>query len=286
VSLRARVWVVVSLAGCSLITPLDGLAPGDSGADATTDAGNDSGAVIDASVLKSLPGLVVWLDARNVTLDVSMVSVWPDQSGQKNDATQPAGPARPTMIDGAINGQPALHFTIGTQLVINDSASMEWGTDDFYLAYVARFTNSPDGGATSGYGTLFLKGTPDAGLGVYANMFSPSLTITPGVQMSLGPGGSEVIQSPGPYNDGVARLYTFARQGTSLQIRVDGNVTATQAVSPFDVSGQPFTVVIGSLAAQQNLEGDISEIVAVRGALAANDRTAIEAYLNGKYALW
>ena len=70
-------------------------------------------------------GLVLWLrsDAGVVATDGTVTS-WEDQSGNFNHAIAPEG-AEPTLVEGAINGLPALQFDgITNNLAISDSVTL------------------------------------------------------------------------------------------------------------------------------------------------------------------
>lgn len=57
-------------------------------------------------------GLQLWLKVdAGVTKDGDgLVSVWADQSGHANDATQSVASSQPLFVTNAFNGQPAIRF--------------------------------------------------------------------------------------------------------------------------------------------------------------------------------
>jgi hypothetical protein len=70
---------------------------------------------------------VLWLDAnRGITLAVSNVTTWADQSGNSNNATPFAATNRPTYITNSVNGYPSLSFD-GTddELRVADNATLD-----------------------------------------------------------------------------------------------------------------------------------------------------------------
>ena len=63
-------------------------------------------------------GLRLWLEAdAGVVHDQSgKISVWQDQSGLGNDATETSGSQQPLLVDDSINGLPTVHFSGGQKL--------------------------------------------------------------------------------------------------------------------------------------------------------------------------
>jgi hypothetical protein len=97
--------------------------------------------------------------------------------------------------------------------------------------------------------------------------------------------------SKGGLNDGTARLYGGRRTGgTSVETRINGVAVGAQ-VTPtvVDVSAVGVPIALGLDVANgegsQQLDGDIAEVVAIRGTLAAADLACFESYLITKYAL-
>jgi hypothetical protein len=100
-------------------------------------------------------------------------------------------------------------------------------------------------------------------------------------------------------NDGRFRLYGGQRTdtptdagitiGTSLEVRVHGSFDGALAVSASATADSPGAAFeIGSVARNgiaQSLEGAISEIILVRGAITAEELAGLESYLMTKYRL-
>lgn len=248
--------------------------------------------------LGSVPGLVLWLDAaKGVTKNnQNQVSAWADQSGNMNDAFQSTASRQPIHNASGINGRPALHFaqgaTEGMQLVINDSTSMQWGTGDFLIEVVARFDNDPVGNFDTGLGSFVYK--PGAGWGIIfagnrapGGNFPASAGLMARIDMNVPGNGNQVDVAAG-YNDSAARTYAFRRSGTTLDLRIGGvSVSSMTQVGNIDVSAASVDVYVGSdrTAMKARLDGDVAELIAVKGSTSAPDLVAIEAYLKGKYNL-
>ena len=240
----------------------------------------------------TLTGTVLWLDAgQNVTTAQSKVSLWSDSSGKNNNAAQANATFQPTLVSGVVNGKPIVRFNGSVALSINDSATLQWATDDFYIAIVASYTNSTT--ASTPYGMLLSKQTatsPYTGPSMWGNFPFPSLSSRVALQIQ-DTNGNYVQTSADAQNNGTMRLYVTRRYGgTNLEMRVNGVTSGagTQSTN-LNVSapGRPMNIggVAGALSVSQALTGDIAEIVAVRGTLTAQELMNLETYLKTKYGL-
>lgn len=254
----------------------------------------DGGAQADAAIdVASVPGLVLWLDGTRGVLEFSgVVASWADQSGQQNHAAQSITYNRPTFTAAAINGLPGVHFDMtaqwGTFLTIADSASLRWGTDDYYLAVVARFDNDVGGsGQNSRFGTFYFKQGASGGPFFHAN--APGKTPTSGFAAELSDDAEHRVVSVGTgYNDAKGHLFAVRRRGTTLELRHNGLPDGAKTVPAVDVSAAGVAVSLGATMERidsNRLNGDIAEIVAVRGALTDASLAGVESYLKAKYAL-
>jgi len=74
----------------------------------------------------------------------------------------------------------------------------------------------------------------------------------------------------------------------SLELRVNGvQVAMSSQVGSVDVSNAGAHVGIGSYISNsgQNLDGDIAEMIAIKGPVSQNDLTTLEMTLKSKYSL-
>jgi len=257
--------------------------------DAAVDSAND--VVADVSTpdadaapgfdVKSLTGLALWLDAAQGVTGSSAVVAWADESGNNNNAAMGTANYQPALVASSIGAKPAIHFAGGTHLTIADSATLQWNTSDFYVAVVLKHTT-----AGSTYGTVFSKQNPGVnpfiGPGIFANYPQPSQGTTLGGQIDL---NHYISSSASGLNDNVARQFSFSRASGVISVRVNGTPT-TGASSTINIDAVGFALLLGANAAGgQAFTGDIGEIIAVKGAIAAGDVTKVETYLKGKYAL-
>lgn len=280
----------------------DSGAPTDAGpgldAGAPTDAGGpgDAGTASDGGAFEvgALPGLVLWLESTHgvTRFDGGTVAGWADRSGRGNDAFQSVTYNRPTWTEQAIGGRPGVHFDMdamwGQFLTIDDAPTLQWGTDDFTLAVVARYDNETGStGSASRFGMFFFKQTATAGLAFQAN--SPGQVVTSGVAIELDPDPTERLVSTGTgYNDLQGHLFVARRVGTSLQLRHNGVADGAKTVPVVDVSAVGQAVHLGATLERidsTRLNGDLAELVAIKGPLGDVELLALEAYLKAKYAL-
>jgi hypothetical protein len=257
--------------------------------------GHDAGTPFDVA---SVPGLALWLNASvGVTASgTSHVSVWADQSGNHNDASELDATYQPMLVASSIDHLPAVHFTAsvggGTMMTIADSSTLEWSTGDYLIAVVTRYDNRPSATpateAAIGYGTLFSKQVNGGGVALFANTPASGGAAGSTAFSSYVSAMGGVSNTALGFNDGTARLLATARtMGTTLALRVNGSQTATGAVPSVDVD-EPFVGARLGASGEtlvQQLDGDIAEMIAVKGALAPGDLAGIEAYLMTKYGL-
>lgn len=311
-AIAARLWacgdpVTLSEPDASIppdVTPVD--ATVDSGAPADAVA-SDAAAPTDADAsydspptdarpfdVSALPGLCLWLEAsRGVTrFDGGVVAAWGDLSGNGNNATQSITYNRPTYTEQAIHRLPGIRFdkdaTWGQFLSIADAPSLRWGTGDFTLAVVARHDNDNGGGGSSNrFGVFYFKQSPTQGLVLQAN--SPGQTVAGGFAVEVSPDPVERLASTGGgYNDLRGHLFVARRVGALLELRHNGLADGARTAPVVDLSAVGSNVTVGATLERidsTRLNGDIAEIVAVKGPLSDAALAELEAHLKAKYAL-
>jgi len=259
----------------------------------------------------SVPGLVLWLDGH-AGLGVTDGGVdagdggpalqWLDQSGHDNNAI---GYGSPAVHPTALGGQPAVHFGGTDYLLVQDSASLDWGTGDFVLAIVVQHTTSTDAGTP--YGTLYSKQiydtAPFTGVGLFAN----TPTRTSAILEQLNEFASTEVTSGGTgYNNGSPFIVVVHRSVTLPDGGVDagdggdaagptGTMNmlidaldagfATGAGYAANVNSTGYPARIGGTQYGQNLTGDIAEVIAIQGTVSDANLQNLQNYLMGKYGL-
>jgi hypothetical protein len=183
--------------------------------------------------------------------------------------------------------------------MIADSPSLQWGTGDFLIEVVGRYTNSDPESPEYTYAGSFFFRSGKNGPWFRGNSYpaTPSTGLSALLSSEEGHDVNELVTTHTGYNDGKARLMAMQRVGTVVSIRVNGVATDSKAFSSvLDVTGNSATmdggdpcsdgvcVTIGaSYSDVSRLDGDIAELVAVQGTIAPSDLAGIEGYLMAKY---
>ena len=270
----------------------------------TTDSGNalDSGSAdasadtgVDAGFAPSQLGgkLVLWLSAdKNYAADGGGTAVWKDQSSYGNDAIQATPTYQPVFLDGGsgVNGNPALHFAGSQYLQIADVDSLQWAASDFTLFVVERHSND-----SNAYAIVYAKWTNVAnefpGIFLWASYPTTNGNLPTTGYVTRLDTDNEVYSTDAGYNDGVARVVGLRMQGGSdLQLYVNGHLAGEKADAsiadagafnapaiPAYIGGRPDFI--------QMLQGDVSEVVAVKGTMSDQEIANLQAYLQHKYGL-
>ncbi len=240
----------------------------------------------------SLTNLVVWLDAsKDVTATGAKVSKWADQSSAHNDATQSNAAKQPLLTLAGLAGKPVLSFKKST-LTIADSPSLNWGAGDFTVTMVANYRNKA-GIHLAGFAYFFHKnakvaveGRPEAAEVILAGNW-PNGDTVPMVTKITASLNAHMIKAHSKdvgYNDGAFRVLTATRSGgKKLDIRINGAVAGTTGATwNVDSVGTPAT--LGSATSGGfPIEGDIAEVVILKGITNPEDIQALEAYLAAKF---
>jgi len=200
------------------------------------------------------------------------VSTWSDLSGNANDATAPADAAKPYWLTADLGpaNHRALEFSAANYLNLPDSASLQFGTADFVIEVVARFSNSNEcnlfGKRGSSTQTGFQLLANGGGTGRMGALLST------GVNLSTPASG---------YNNNVLHVFGLRRTGMTLQIRVDGTVVISQTFTGTQDASMPgVQPFIG-----WQLTGDVAEIIGYKGSLIDAQVGKMETELKAKYQL-
>ncbi len=114
--------------------------------DARVESGADVAALPDAggspATLDAANQLALWLDGANVSLSNGKVGTWPDQSKNKNNASN-AQASAPSQILAVADKPDAVHFVADNALTIKDSFSLQFGKGQFYMATVVKVASTP-----------------------------------------------------------------------------------------------------------------------------------------------
>jgi hypothetical protein len=256
-------------------------------------------------------GLVLWLEA-DVSSSITLVTPdagpqkitkWADQTIHHNDAAgllQFFG-RNPSVKSSAINKLPAVHFdqqganvNTGQMLTVLDNVdtSLEWGTGDFFVAVVGDFDNNPSNGQSLGVGLFYSKAifnginSAPVGLYLYGNLPSSSVNPTVGMIFSTSNTANDFVTTSTAYNNGNPHMFAIRRRGANLDLLVDSASVASSTGNGVDVSAAKTSVRIGADGDANlfRLDGDIGEMLAVKGVLSQSDEQGLVSYLKTKWA--
>ena len=221
--------------------------------------------------------LALWLKADSGLAQVYAnppVDLWADQSGNGNNATQPSSINRPLWVAGALNGRPVVRFD-GVNSYLN----------------LPNFMSD----ATSGEGFVVLKSTTPLGsqgslwsLGSHQVYFG--YNCPPGYPNSDGSitedfGSADTVHLYGlgipaqPLNQ--YHVYNVTSQNTNWAAWINGTLL-------YQTTNNTVGFINGSSALGAcfwHFAGDIAEVLVFKRALTTDERTTVNGYLNGKYAV-
>jgi hypothetical protein len=285
------------------VTPIEDQPGHDATASVALDAGYvDSPFDTNAMSVPAIDNVVLWLDAsRGVAAENGRVAKWSDQSTLHNDALQNNTAAEPVFVPTGPSGYPVIRFEAArkTVLLVADAPSLHFGTGDLTIEVVVSYHNKSKGGMPvdhlDGWGYVFNKMVGNRlGVGLMGN-WPTSETSPIGSQFgceTTEQGGSLLSKAMG-YNDDKPRLWGMRRTGTTVELRRNLVVDNSGKWSPpvdVDAMGTPpisigARLYEGQSTASFPLDGDIAEVVAVKGTISTEQLAALENYLIGKYAL-
>jgi hypothetical protein len=216
----------------------------------------------------SLLGNILWLRADvGITLNVSDVAVWADQSGAGNDAVQATAADQPAFsAAGGPNSRPMVSFT---------RASTEFmdltGISDASNDYTVFFVISPTADANSH--TLLSTAGTVTGMSFQENV---------GGLVRLSDAAGRQLM-PRTLLDQIL-TYDVDSTGTAVQGYRDGVVLGSDTASA--TNSFAGTTAIGRFhGGGIGYDGGISEIIVYNRVLTAAERALVHAYLSARYAL-
>jgi hypothetical protein len=222
-----------------------------------------------------------------------VVTRWVDQSGHYNDALAPAATGgAPVLAAGVVGGKPAVRFNgTSSYLVVNDDASLQFGTGDFIVAVAARHTTPPDSG--SGIGFFYAKPASGAFMSEGPMLYGNTEQHTTEAVAQLASPGVLVKTMQTGLNGGEPMVLVMRRMAlpagpvATLEIRLNGAGAGSAMGESFlnDVSAIGQHVHLGGSPQAHYLAGDIAEVIAVKGPTTDEDVAAIETYLMTKYGI-
>jgi hypothetical protein len=227
------------------------------------------------------PQLTTWFKADAITGLVSgaSVSVWPDASGNGDDATQSSNSNRPTFITSAINGLPVVRFNSANQNYLSFPRPVE---GDFTIVCLFQSTQGLNSGTLYWQGAGLVNGEVAGVVNDFGTCLFANGTICAGT------GNPDVaVTSAAGFNNGQPHFFTFTRTRSSgtVALYVDG-VLAGTTTGGLQSLTTPMQLVLGAQQTHLDyLSGDIAEVKIYNAALSDSDRIADENSLRCKYGL-
>jgi hypothetical protein len=225
--------------------------------------------------------LTTWFkaDALSSLTNGQPVSLWPDASGNGDDATQSNSGNSPAFFSSVINGMPVVRFNSTNQTYLAFSRPV---SGDFTIVCLFQSTQGLNSGTLFYQGAGLVSGempgvVNDFGTCLFANGSICAGTGSPDVAVDSGSG----------FNDGHPHIFTFTRQRNTgaLALYVDGALAGT-TIGGRESLTAPTQLVLGAQQTLLNfLTGDIAEVRIYNGALSDTDRIASENSLRCKYGL-
>ncbi len=259
----------------------------DAGASGMEDGGSDAdaGEPLPPSMLChngacfSLPdalraNLVLLLWPSNLPPVGSSVSVWPDQSGQGNDARAIYPSAPPVVVADGVH----LDGTqLGSGFVVPDSASLDFGSGDFTLVVVADLSSSTtqlwfarksDGARTN-----------SRQVGIQW-MLSSALTGRPqgAVDDTLVSANTDVAQPS-------TAVYALSRSAEHVELHVNGAVLGSADLPSSDISttnSEDLYLGVGGITGSP--VDSLETVIAIRGSVGSTELVQFEAFLRSAFA--
>ncbi|MCL5098990.1 MAG: Ig-like domain-containing protein, partial [Candidatus Omnitrophica bacterium] len=244
-------------------------------------------------------GLQLWLKAdTGVTADASsLVSGWADQSPNGNNAIQDNSLAigtedlRPTLVQNAQNGKPAIHFNAQAYnfMQIPNSPSLQPGSADWTVFFVAERGLNPAGDYPQIIGSrpwtngveLGWSASYQASSGRVGSHFSDASKghdVTDALSSSpISTGAYQVWQVEENRGQGFTRFY--------LTGRTNQTVLSTMPSDPINQLNDIFIGADVEGAGNRAADMNLAEVLVYNRALSDADRDSVTSYLLGKWAL-
>lgn len=221
---------------------------------------------------------VWWKSDAGVTSSGGLVSSWADQSGNGNNAVNATSGQQPSLISNAVAGKPALRFD---------------GIDDSLISVTGALTgNTPH--------TIFL-----------VSKFTSASAFAGGAVLYSGTAGGNQNSTLGSQKDGRLWVGGYGEDDATPYSNSAGDLASNVGTTQFRLTEKLYSAgnfkgyldgvkVIDGNGATYNLgntetgvgrqfdtgtyyAGDIAEVLIYNTALSDSDRTAVEAYIAGRY---
>lgn len=216
----------------------------------------------------TIPDLVLWLVADSLDqADGSLVSLWPDRSGQGNDASQTTQAAQPTFTASGSNDKPALSFNGTSRYLVSPLGVSVVPTTIIVVMKPA----------TTAANLAMLSGDSGAG------PLEFRLTQTTGTLEILAQSQASIAVSSVAF--GLAwGIGTVTYDGTNWAFQIDGASEGSGSKAQALVASQADVGRNGSNHGEF-FSGLIAEILVYHRVLTASELSRVTAYLGAKYGI-
>lgn len=241
--------------------------------------------VYSTDVITTIPNCKLWLASDKITgkNDGDSIALWPDASGNGNDATQSTEINRPIYKTSIKNGKPVVRFDGSNDFMLAPSL----GLGSASLFVVAK----QDLVKTSGAHALISTRPNTTYMELYLGSSASPEVGQVVAQIST---GSFVGNRNGSPSTSWSLVEAIFKGDSTPSIRAGINGSLSEGIdfgslpSSYSINGTSnFTIgQLGGIIAGYYFDGDIAEIVVYSRALSDSERQDVEAYLTAKYALY
>lgn len=227
-------------------------------------------------------GLQLWLKPEGLTNTVtaSPISFWTDSSGGGYHATNNTGVKQPTLINNALNGYSAVHFTGDGSLVVGPNVN--------YL-----HSPLPFNATTNPFTTVIVYRSDFVGsrqqlihqIGGYALLYV--LTNNAPLNTNLVSNASGQVITSSASSDAGWKIITLVEDATTIKMYENGGLvgSTTLALTPVATSGGGWVFGSRQTKDRMGFNGEIAEILVYNNALTGTERAVTENHLATKYNL-
>ncbi len=207
-------------------------------------------------------GSIFWVRADSgVEISANKVTVWHDQSGLANDATQQDSTQRPTLLTNGINGLPCIHFDGSSYF---NAPPFFPCNHDYSVSGVIRLSD------TTVVNNVLSGNT-------HAIWFSGSCYLR--VLHAVFPLVAVASEPVHPQGSCFTIIYNAAL--SMVRIYIDGRMSDSLWIT----ANSDSTVYVGAFLGGYNMHGDISELFVYNRQLTPPEEAATDLYLETKYGL-
>ena len=248
------------------------------------DDGNYDADFAGAFTPASIEGLILWLSADTIIglVDTNPVALWPDQSGNGNDAIQGTAGKQPTYRTGIINGLPIVRFDGIADIMLANGAAPTFSGSDKPMSIIIVVDQANNAALVS---FITIGNTGDA---VPFHEFDANAVAN--YRTFRRDDGGAFLFPLGVVPDASLHLLESIFTGTVVNMYRDAALmgAADQACNVGVMTVDQLAVGARRLGGVETnwLDGDLAEVIIYDSALSDANRILVENYLNDKWAIF